>query len=84
MNRSFGDYSNVKLFGCDAYVFINILYKTQIKQVDRWYGHDVKECKMWDPIAHRIIMDIDAMFDESPFIKSNIVKDERFKAWLVA
>jgi hypothetical protein len=34
MNRSSGDYSNVKLFGCDAYVFINILSKTQIKQVD--------------------------------------------------
>jgi hypothetical protein len=25
-----------------------------------------------------------AIFDESPFIKSNIVKYERFKAWLVA
>jgi hypothetical protein len=35
---------------------------------------------MWDPTAHIIIMDIDAVFDESPFIKSNIVKDERFKA----
>jgi hypothetical protein len=29
-------------------------------------------------------MDKDAVFDESPFIKSNIVKYERFKAWLVA
>ena len=29
-------------------------------------------------------MDRDAVFDESPFIKSNIIKDERFKAWLVA
>jgi hypothetical protein len=35
---------------------------------------------MWGPTAHRIIIDIDALFDESPFIKSNIVKDERFKA----
>jgi hypothetical protein len=34
MNSSFGDYSNVKLFGHDAYVFISILSKTQIKQVD--------------------------------------------------
>jgi len=84
MNMSSDDYSNVKLFCCDAYVFINILYKTQIKQVDRWYGDDVKGCKMWDPTAHRIIMHIDAMFDKSPFTKSNIVKDERFKAWLVA
>jgi hypothetical protein len=29
-------------------------------------------------------MDRDAVFDVSPFIKSNIVKDERFKASLVA
>ena len=29
-------------------------------------------------------MDIDAVFDVSPFIKSNIVKYEMFKAWLVA
>jgi hypothetical protein len=35
---------------------------------------------MWDPTSHRIIMDRDAVFDESPFRKSNIVKDERFKA----
>jgi hypothetical protein len=35
---------------------------------------------MWDPTSHRIIMDIDTVFGESPFIKSNIVKDERFKA----
>jgi hypothetical protein len=27
MSRSSGDYSNVKLFRCDAYVFINILSK---------------------------------------------------------
>jgi hypothetical protein len=38
----------------------------------------------WDPTTHRIIMDKDAMFDKPPFIKSNIVKYERFKAWLVA
>jgi hypothetical protein len=31
MNRSSGNYSNVKLFGYDDYVFINILSKTQIK-----------------------------------------------------
>ena len=84
MNRSSGDHSNVKLFGCDVYVFINILSKTQIKQVDIWNGDGVKGCKMWDPIAHRIIMDIYVVFNESPFIKSNIVKDERSKAWLVA
>jgi hypothetical protein len=29
-------------------------------------------------------MDRDAVFDVSLFIKSNIVKDERFKAWMVA
>jgi hypothetical protein len=39
---------------------------------------------MWDHTAHIIMMDRDVVFDESPFIKSNIVKDERFKAWLVA
>ena len=39
---------------------------------------------MWDPTTHIIIMDRDVVFDVSPFIKSNIVKGERFKAWLVA
>ena len=28
-------------------------------------------------------MDKDAVFDESPFIKENVVKDERFKEGLV-
>lgn len=65
-------------------MLISILCETQIKQVDLWYGDDVKGCRLWDPITHKIIMDRDAVFDESPFIKSNIVKDERFKAWLVA
>jgi hypothetical protein len=35
---------------------------------------------MWDPTTCIIIMDKDAVFDESSFIKSNIVNDERFKA----
>jgi hypothetical protein len=34
---------------------------------------------MWDPTSHIIIMDIYAVFNESPFIKLNIVKYERFK-----
>ena len=59
--------------------FINTLSRTQIKHVDFLYGDDVKGCRLWDPTTHRIIVDIDAMFDESPFIKSKIVKDERFK-----
>jgi hypothetical protein len=34
MNKTYEDYSNVKYFGFDTYVFINILRRTQIKQVD--------------------------------------------------
>jgi hypothetical protein len=60
--------------------FINILSRTQIKQVHLCYGDDVKGCRMWDPTSHNNHHGKDAMFDESPFIKSNIVKDERFKA----
>ena len=73
MNRSSGDYSNVKLFGCDAYVFITILSRTQIKHVDLWYVNDVKGCRLWDPTTLKIIMEKDVVFDESHFIKSNIV-----------
>jgi hypothetical protein len=40
--------------------------------------------ELWDHTTHRIKMDRDEVFDEFPFIKSNIVKYERFKAWLVA
>jgi len=39
----------------------------------------VKGCIMWDPTSHRAIMDKDVVFYEDPFIKSRIVKDERFK-----
>jgi hypothetical protein len=35
---------------------------------------------MWDPTTHIIIMEKDAVFDKSTFIKSNILKDERFEA----
>jgi hypothetical protein len=35
---------------------------------------------MWDPTSHIIVMDRDAVIYESPFIKSNIEKYERFKA----
>lgn len=63
--------------------FISILSKTQIKKVDLWYGDDVKGCRLWDPTTHKIIMDRDVVLDESPYIKSSIVKYERFKAWLV-
>ena len=77
MNRSYGDYSNVKLFGCDSYVFISSLSSTQIKQIDLWYGDDVKVYKMWDPTAHIIIIKRDVMFDEYPLIKSDTVKYER-------
>jgi hypothetical protein len=38
---------------------------------------------LWDPTTHIIIMDKDALFDESSFIKSNIVKYERLKEWMV-
>jgi len=38
---------------------------------------------LWDPTSHIIIMERDVLFDESSFIKSNIVKDEWYKAWMV-
>jgi hypothetical protein len=64
--------------------FINILCRTEIKHVDLFYGDDVNECRLWDPTSHIIIMERDALFYESPFFKSNIVNDERFKVWLIA
>jgi hypothetical protein len=36
---------------------------------------DVNGCRLWDPTTHKIIMEKDGVFDESP-----LIKDERFKA----
>jgi hypothetical protein len=40
----------------------------------------LRDARRWDPTTHIIIMDKDGVFDDSPFIKSNIVKYERFKS----
>jgi hypothetical protein len=72
------DYSNLKIFCCDAYDFIS---KDQCSKLDPrsnkyvfvGYGDRVKGYRLWDPTTHKLIISRDVVFDESSLIKSNMV-----------
>lgn len=75
------DYSNLKIFGCDVYALIPKDQRSKLDSKSKKYifvGYDdvVKGYRLWDPIAHKIIISRDVVFDKSPLIKSNVQKVE--------
>jgi hypothetical protein len=69
------DFSNLRIFGCDDYALIykyqhSKLYPRSKKYVFVGYGHGVKGCRLWDPIAHKLIIRRYVVFDESSLLKS--------------
>ena len=73
------DYSNFKIFGCEAYVPTP---KNQRSKLDprskKWIfvGYDdvTKGYRLWDPTSHNIFISIDVIFDESSLIKFENVR----------
>ena len=73
------DYSNLKIFGCEAYA---LTPKNQHSKLDPrstkciFVGYDdvIKWYRMWDPTAHKIVINRDVIFDESSLIKSENVR----------
>jgi hypothetical protein len=75
------DYSNLRIFGCDAYALIS---KDQLSKLDPrskkyvfvGYGDGVKGYRLWDPTAYKLIIRKDVVFDESSHIKSDLIDVE--------
>jgi hypothetical protein len=75
------DFSNLRIFGCDAYTLISKdqcseLYPRSKKYVFDGYGDGVKRYTLWDPTAHKLIIIRDVVFDESSLLKSELVDVE--------
>ena len=72
------DYSNIRIFGCDTYALIS---KDQCSKLDPrlkkyntlGYGDGVKGYILCDPTSHKLIINIVVVFDESSFIKLDMV-----------
>jgi hypothetical protein len=75
------DYSNLRIFGCDAYALISKDQRSKLdprskKYVFVGYGDGVKGYILWDPTSHKLIISRDVVFDESSLIKSDLVDVE--------
>ena len=73
------DYSNLKIFGCEAYA---LTPKNKCSKLDPrskkciFVGYDdvMKGYRLWDPTSHKIVSRKDVIFDESSLIKSESVR----------
>ena len=71
------NYSNLKVFGCDAYALIPKHQRSKLDLKSRrlifvGYGDGIKGYRLWDRTAHKITINRDVIFDESSLIKSNV------------
>jgi hypothetical protein len=75
------DFSNLRIFGCDAYALIS---KDQHSKLDHkskryvfvGYVDGVKGYKLWDLTARKLIISRDVVFDESSLLKLELVDVE--------
>jgi hypothetical protein len=70
------NYSNLKVFGCDAYALIPKHQRSKLDPKSKrlifvGYGDGIKGYRLWDPTAHKITINRDVIFDETSLIKSN-------------
>ena len=70
-----------KIFGCDAYALINKKERSKLDPRSKrcivvGYGekNGLKGYRLWDPTTHKLTISRDVVFDESPFLKSEIVE----------
>jgi len=69
------DYSNLRVFGCPAYVHVNEgkLEARAKKDVFVGYPMNVKGYKVWCPASSKFLISRDVTFDESAMLKSKDV-----------
>ena len=70
------NYSSLRVFGCDAYALIPKSQRSKLdpksqKLVFVGYGDGVKGYRLWNPTAHKIIINRDVIFDETSLMKSD-------------
>ena len=68
------DYSSMRIFGCPAYVHILIEERSKLdskskKCIFLGFEKGVKGYKLWDPVAQKVVISRDAVFDEKSMIE---------------
>ena len=76
------NYLHLNIFGCDAYALIprnqrSKLYPKLKCCVFFGYDYAVKRYRLWDPSSRKIVISIDATFDESSPLKLDVGKVEQ-------
>ena len=74
------DYSNLRVFGCEAYALIP---KNQCSKLDPksrklifvGYGDGVKGYRLWNPTVHKIIINWDVTFNELSLSNLDVSND---------
>ena len=74
------DYSLMRIFGCLAYVHIPSKERSKLgskskKCIFLWFKKGVKGYKLWDPVAEKVVISKDVVFEEKSMIKA-IRKEE--------
>jgi hypothetical protein len=75
------DFSNMRIFGCDAYSLISKYRRSKLDPRSKrylfvGYSDGDKGYRLWDPIAHKIIISRDVVFYESSLLKLELVDVE--------
>ncbi|KAL4385189.1 hypothetical protein GQ457_15G016970 [Hibiscus cannabinus] len=68
------DFSNLRIFGCPTYVHVPGDERSKLdakskKGIFLGYKKDVKGYKFWDPVARKMVISRDAIFDEQSMLQ---------------
>ena len=74
--RKLVDYSNLRIFGCPAYVYVQEQQRSKLNPKSKkciFIGYEkcVKCYKLWDPIAQRVVISKDVVFNEEHILNLN-------------
>ena len=74
------DYSNLRVFGCEAYALIPKSQHFKLDPKSRklifvGYGDGVKGYRLWNPTVHKIIINKDVTFNELSLSNLDVSND---------
>jgi hypothetical protein len=77
------DYSLMRIFGCPAYVHISSEDRSKLdpkskKCIFLGYEKGVKGYKLWDPVAQKVVISRDVVFDEKSITKT--FREDKYQA----
>uniref|UniRef100_A0A2N9H2K3 Integrase catalytic domain-containing protein n=1 Tax=Fagus sylvatica TaxID=28930 RepID=A0A2N9H2K3_FAGSY len=77
------DYSLIRIFGCSAYVHISSEDRSKLdpkskKCIFLGYEKGVKGYKLWDPVAEKVVISRDVVFDEKSMTK--VFREDKYQA----